>query len=52
MGETLPFLWWRVNSALSRVENAQTPSFREIFEAHFHVIASGNFSNPALLCTV
>jgi 2,3-dihydroxybenzoate decarboxylase len=52
MGETLPFLLWRVNQALSRVENAQTRSFREIFEAHFHVTTSGNFSNPALLCTV
>ena len=52
MGETLPFLLWRVNQALSRVENAQTRSFREIFAAHFHVTTSGNFSNPALLCTV
>jgi 2,3-dihydroxybenzoate decarboxylase len=52
MGETLPFLLWRVNQALSRVENTQTRSFREIFEAHFHVTTSGNFSNPALLCTI
>ena len=52
MGETLPFLIWRVNQALSRVENTATRSFREIFEAHFHVTTSGNFSNPALLCTV
>ena len=52
MGEALPFLLWRVNQALSRVENAQTRSFREIFEAHFHITTSGNFSNPALLCTV
>ena len=52
MGETLPFLLWRVNQALSRVENTATRSFREIFEAHFHVTTSGNFSNPALLCTV
>ena len=41
-----------MNQALSRVENTQTRSFREIFEAHFHVTTSGNFSNPALLCTV
>ena len=52
MGETLPFLLWRVNQALSRVENTQTRSFREIFGAHFHVTTSGNFSNPALLCTI
>ena len=52
MGEALPFLLWRVNHALSRVENTQTRSFREIFEGHFHITTSGNFSNPALLCTV
>ncbi len=52
MGETLPFLLWRINQALSRVENAQTRSFREIFESHFHITTSGNFSNPALLCTI
>ena len=52
MGETLPFLLWRIDMALSRVENARTRSFREIFEAHFHITTSGNFSNPALLCAV
>ena len=52
MGETLPFLLWRINQALSRPENTATRSFREIFEAHFHITTSGNFSNPALLCTV
>lgn len=52
MGEALPFLLWRINMALSRVENTQARSFREIFEAHFHITTSGNFSNPALLCAV
>ena len=52
MGEALPFLLWRINQALSRVENTQTRSFREIFEAHFHITTSGNFSDPALLCAV
>ena len=52
MGETLPYLLWRVNQALSRVENSQARSFREIFESHFHITTSGNFSNPALLCAV
>ncbi len=52
MGEALPFLLWRIDQALSRKENARKRSFREIFEAHFHITTSGNFSNPALLCSV
>lgn len=52
MGEALPFLLWRINQALSRVENTQSRSFREIFEGHFRITTSGNFSNPALLCAV
>ncbi len=52
MGETLPFLLWRVNQALSRPENAGGRSFRDTFESHFHITTSGNFSNPALVCTV
>ena len=52
MGEGLPFLLWRIDQALSRKENVAARSFREIFEAHFHITTSGNFSNPALLCSV
>ena len=52
MGEGLPFLLWRIDQALSRKENVSARSFREIFEAHFHITTSGNFSNPALLCSV
>jgi predicted TIM-barrel fold metal-dependent hydrolase len=48
-GETLPFLLWRIDAALSRP--GQKPiSFRDIFCKNFYVTTSGFFSNPALLC--
>ena len=51
LGETLPFLVWRVDHALAR-PGAKTLSFREAFCEHFYITTSGNFSNPALLCCV
>lgn len=51
MGETLPFLLWRVNQVLSRPGHEEL-SFREQFSRHFHVTTSGNFSTPALMCTM
>ncbi len=51
MGEGLPFLLWRINHAFSRGANKTTP-FREIFRRQFYVTTSGNFSDPALLCTL
>ena len=51
LGETLPFLVWRVDHALAR-PGAKTLSFRDAFCNHFYVTTSGNFSNPALLCCV
>lgn len=54
MGEGLPFLLWRINhsfSKLSRPEGAD-PTFRELFCRHFWITTSGNFSSPALLCSV
>jgi 2,3-dihydroxybenzoate decarboxylase len=51
LGETLPFLVWRIDHALARP--GQKPlSFRDVFAEHFHITTSGNFSNPALLCCV
>jgi 2,3-dihydroxybenzoate decarboxylase len=50
-GEGLPFLLWRVDSALSRPGN-KGGSFRKQFSDHFWITTSGNFSDPALLCTV
>jgi predicted TIM-barrel fold metal-dependent hydrolase len=50
-GETLPFLMWRIDSALKRP--GQKPlSFRDIFSKNFYLTTSGFFSNPALLCCV
>ncbi len=51
LGETLPFLVWRVDHALAR-PGQKSMSFRDIFCNNFYVTTSGNFSNPALLCCV
>lgn len=52
-GETLPFLVWRIDQALARPgAKRMSRSFREVFSSNFYVTTSGNFSNPALLCTM
>ena len=51
MGEGLPFLLWRIDHALSRPGNRQI-AFREQFSQHFYITTSGNFSTPALLCSM
>ena len=51
LGEGLPFLLWRIDHALSRPGNRRI-DFRETFRAHFHITTSGNFCDPALLCSV
>jgi 2,3-dihydroxybenzoate decarboxylase len=51
MGEGLPFLLWRIDSALSRPGNKPL-SFRDAFSEHFYITTSGNFSDPALLCSI
>jgi predicted TIM-barrel fold metal-dependent hydrolase len=51
MGEGLPFLLWRIDHALSRPGN-RAVSFREQFSQHFYITTSGNFSTPALLCSM
>lgn len=51
LGEGIPFLLWRLNSALARP--GQKPvQFRDIFSQHFSITTSGFFSNPALLLCV
>jgi predicted TIM-barrel fold metal-dependent hydrolase len=51
LGETLPFLVWRIDASLKRP--GQKPmSFRDIFCNNFYVTTSGFFSDPALLCCV
>jgi predicted TIM-barrel fold metal-dependent hydrolase len=51
MGETLPFLLWRIDQALSRPGQAEL-SFRALFSEHFHITTSGHFSTPALMCVM
>ena len=51
LGETLPFLVWRVDHTLAR-PGQKSISFRDVFTNNFYVTTSGNFSNPALLCCV
>ncbi len=51
LGETLPFLQWRIDTALKRPGH-RTVSFRDTFCHNFYITTSGNFSNPALLCCV
>jgi len=51
LGESLPFSAWRINMALSR--GADKPSnFRDTFCEHFWITTSGNFSTPALMCSI
>jgi 2,3-dihydroxybenzoate decarboxylase len=51
LGEGIPFLLWRIDQAFSRPGNVGT-SFRELFCKHFWITTSGNFSDPALLCSI
>jgi 2,3-dihydroxybenzoate decarboxylase len=54
LGEGLPFLLWRIDFAFAVFRRPGTAplSFRKIFTDHFYLTTSGNFSNPALLCSV
>ncbi len=49
LGETLPFLLWRIDEALAR-PGPKSIRFREIFTHSFYVTTSGFFSTPALRC--
>ena len=51
LGETLPFLLWRIDMALNRPGNDRI-AFRDIFASHFYITTSGFFSDPALLCCI
>jgi predicted TIM-barrel fold metal-dependent hydrolase len=51
MGEGLPFLLWRLDHALSRPGNRPI-SFRDQFSEHVWITTSGNFSTPALICSM
>jgi 2,3-dihydroxybenzoate decarboxylase len=51
MGESVPFSLWRIDKAISRGAKRRVP-FRDLFCEHFYITTSGNFSSPALLCSV
>jgi 2,3-dihydroxybenzoate decarboxylase len=51
LGETLPYLLWRITQALSRPGQNEM-NFRRVFTKHFNVTTSGNFSTPALQCAM
>jgi len=51
LGESLPFLLWRIDMAMSRPGNLPL-SFRDCFREHFYITTSGFFSTPALLCCI
>ena len=50
LGETLPFLLWRLEWTYNNLTNKT--GIAKCFREHFYVTTSGNFSQPALLCTV
>ena len=51
MGEGLPFLLWRINMALQRPGNKKV-NFQEQFSRNVYITTSGNFSTPALICSM
>jgi predicted TIM-barrel fold metal-dependent hydrolase len=51
LGEGLPFSLWRIDMALQRQGNKPTP-FRDTFREHFWITTSGNFSTPAMICSI
>ena len=51
MGEGLPFLLWRIDAMFARSGNRKI-AFRDVFCEHFYITTSGNFSDPALLCSI
>jgi 2,3-dihydroxybenzoate decarboxylase len=51
LGETLPYMVWRIDAALSRPGHKQV-NFREVFCGNFYITTSGNFSTPALNCCI
>src|SRR5581483_737570 len=51
LGEGLPFSLWRCDQSLSR-GNTMPRRFKDYFRDHFYLTTSGNFSYPALLCSM
>ncbi len=51
LGEGLPFLLWRISESISRGDELPN-SFRDTFCEHVHITTSGNFSDPAMVCSM
>jgi predicted TIM-barrel fold metal-dependent hydrolase len=51
LGETLPYLIWRIDQALKR-PGQKSMSFRDVFCGNYYITTSGNFSTPALICAM
>lgn len=51
LGEALPFMLWRCDQALSR-GGTMPKRFKDYFRDNFHLTLSGNFSWPALQCSI
>ena len=49
LGEGLPFLLWRIDAALGRGTDF---AFKGTFCEHVHITTSGNFSDPAMVCSM
>jgi 2,3-dihydroxybenzoate decarboxylase len=50
LGETLPFVLWRLDWTYKNL--TKKAGIAECFRRHFYVTTSGNFSQPALVCTI
>jgi 2,3-dihydroxybenzoate decarboxylase len=51
MGEGLPFHLWRIDMAINR-PGGDGVAFRDLFAQHVYITTSGNFSTPALICSM
>ena len=52
LGEGLPFLLWRISESITRGGDGNTSYFRDTFCEHVHITTSGNFSDPAMICSM
>ena len=50
LGEALPFLLWRLEWTYNNL--TKKAGIAACFRKHFYVTTSGNFSHPALICTI
>ncbi|HXQ50026.1 MAG TPA: amidohydrolase family protein [Stellaceae bacterium] len=50
MGETIPFSLWRLEWTVNHLTGRS--GFAQCFRDHFWITTSGNFSQPALLCSM